>query len=158
LGDEVVIMDQGQVCQSGPVEAVFSNPASLAVARIVGFETVLAAEVVCMAGGLAEVVVGAARLFALAEGVQPGSAFVSIRGEDVILEKGNGRATGPRNRLAARVGALDRDGPMMRVSLDCGFPLIALVTRQVCEDLHLQSGDSVVALIQAQSVHVIGRA
>jgi molybdate transport system ATP-binding protein len=158
LGDTVVIMNEGRVCQSGPVDAVFSRPSCLEVARIVGVETILPAEVVGIAEGLAEVHIGAVRLFALAEGVQRGRAFVSIRGEDVILERGSGRPSSPRNCLAARVSALVRDGPMMRVTLDCAFPLVALVTRQACEELHLQPGDSVAALIKAPAVHLIGRA
>jgi molybdate transport system ATP-binding protein len=158
LGDAVVIMDGGRVCQSGPVEEVFARPSSLEAARIVGVETVLPAEVVGLAEGLAEVLIGDVRLLALAEGVRPGRAFVSIRGEDVILARADGGPSSPRNRLAARVGAIVRDGPMIRVTLDCGFPLVALVTRQACEELHLNSGDSVVALVKAPSVHLIGRA
>jgi hypothetical protein len=47
---------------------------------------------------------------------------------------------------------------MMRVTLDYGFPLVALVTRQACGALRLQPGDSVVALIEVPSVHLIGGA
>jgi molybdate transport system ATP-binding protein len=158
LGDAVVLMDGGRVRQSGPVEEVFARPSSPEAARIVGVETVLPAEVVRLAEGLAEVLVGDVRLFALAEGVQPGRAFVSIRGEDVILTPGDGGPTSPRNRLAARVGAVAREGPLVRVTLDCGFPLVALITRQACEELRLQHGDAVAALIKAASVHLIGRA
>jgi molybdate transport system ATP-binding protein len=158
LGDAVVLMAGGRVCQSGPVEEVFARPSSVEAARIVGVDTVLPSEVVRTAEGLAEVCISAVRLFALAEGIQPGRAFVSIRGEDVILEKGGGSPSSPRNRLAARVTGLAREGPMVRVTLDCGFPLVALVTRQACEELHLEPGESVEALIKAPSVHLIGRA
>jgi molybdopterin-binding protein len=126
--------------------------------HIAGIETVLLAEVVGLTEGLAEVLIGGVRLWALAEEVQLGRAFVSIRGEDVILETGAGRPSSPRNRLAARVCALVRDGPMVRITLDCGFPLVALVTRQACEELRLQPGDGVTALIKAPSVHLFGRA
>jgi molybdate transport system ATP-binding protein len=158
LGDAVVLMDRGHVCQSGPVDEVFARPSSAEAARIVGVETVLPAEVARLAEGLAEVLIGDVRLFALAEGVRPGRAFVSIRGEDVVLAPGNGGPGSPRNRLAARVGAVVRDGPMMRVTLDCGFPLVALVTRQACVELRLRPGDAVTVLIKAPSVHLIGRA
>jgi molybdate transport system ATP-binding protein len=158
LGDAVVVMDEGRVCQSGPVDEVFSRPSSLEVARIVGVETVLPAEVVGLAEGLAEVLVGNVRLLAVAEGVRPGRAFISIRGEDVLLAGGEGDARSPHNRLAGRVRALVRDGPMVRVTLDCGFTLIALIPRQACEELHLQPGDAAAARIAAASVHLIGRA
>jgi molybdate transport system ATP-binding protein len=158
LGDAVVIMDEGRVCQSGPVEEVFSRPSSVAAARIVGVETVLPAEVVGLNEGLAEVLIGAVRLHALAKEMQLGKAFVSIRAEEVILETGNDRRGSPCNRLPARVCAIGREGPMVRLTLDCGFPLIALVPRQACEELHPQPGASVTIQIKACSVHLIGRA
>src|SRR5262249_13976245 len=39
LGDSVVILDEGRVCQSGPDEEVFARPATVAVGRIVGVGT-----------------------------------------------------------------------------------------------------------------------
>jgi molybdopterin-binding protein len=44
------------------------------------------------------------------------------------------------------------------VTLDCGFPLVALVTRQAREELGLQEGSAVVAAIKATAVHVVPRA
>ena len=46
---------------------------------------------------------------------------------------------------------------MLRIHLDCGFPLSALLTRQACEELALQEGNSVVALIKAPNVHLVPR-
>ncbi len=48
-----------------------------------------------------------------------------------------------------------REGILMRVELDCGFPLAALLTRQACEELALQAGDRVTALVKAPHVHLI---
>src|SRR5207237_1783375 len=52
LGDTVVVLDGGQVCQRGPVPLVFTRPANLAVARITGVETVEAVQVLSVADGL----------------------------------------------------------------------------------------------------------
>ena len=40
LGDEILVLDQGRVLQSGKTEAVFARPASETVARILGAENV----------------------------------------------------------------------------------------------------------------------
>jgi molybdate transport system ATP-binding protein len=156
LGDRVVVLDGGRVCQSGPVAEVFSRPADLTVARVVGVETVEAATVLEIKDGLAAVAVGRARLVALAGDMAPGEAYVSIRAEDVILERG-AAAGSARNRLPARVLGLMPEGPMVRVSLDCGFPLAALVTGQACAELGLCEGDEIAALIKAPAVHLIPR-
>jgi molybdate transport system ATP-binding protein len=157
LGDTVVVLDGGRVCQSGPVQEVFTRPASMAVARIVGVETVEPAKVLAVADGLATVAVGHARLVAVATGVGVGDGYVSIRAEDVILEKGAVAPSSARNQLVGQVRAMIREGPMARVSLDCGFPLTALVTNQACQELGLREGDRVTALIKAPAVHLIPR-
>jgi molybdate transport system ATP-binding protein len=161
LGDSVVVMDAGRVCQRGPVEEVFSRPASLEVARIVGVETVVAGEVVRECGGLLEVAIGGVRLWALnagwGDGDGQGSVFVSIRGEDVVLVQQDISSSSARNHLTGVILSLVREGPVVRVVLDCGFPLTVLVTRQAASDLHLAEGMAVGALIKAPAIHLIPR-
>jgi molybdate transport system ATP-binding protein len=157
LGDAVVILDGGRVCQSGPVPEVFTRPASAQVARIVGVETVEPGEVLAVEEGLATVAVGPVRLLALAQGVGPGPCYLVIRAEEVILEKSPAGPSSPRNRLAGVVRELAPEGPMVRVGLDCGFPLTALVTRRACGELGLREGEPVTALVKAPAVHLVAR-
>ena len=48
-------------------------------------------------------------------------------------------------------------GALVRVDLEAGFPLSAIVTRSALEDLHLVPGVKVVAAIKAGAVHLIPR-
>ena len=48
-------------------------------------------------------------------------------------------------------------GALVRVSLDCGFSLSAIVTRAALEDLQVTPGTSVLATIKAGAVHLIPR-
>jgi molybdopterin-binding protein len=48
-------------------------------------------------------------------------------------------------------------GPVSRVTVDCGFALTALVTRQAAQDLALQPGTPVTATVKASAVHLIPR-
>jgi molybdate transport system ATP-binding protein len=82
---------------------------------------------------------------------------VCIRAEDVTLAKGSDRPSSARNHLPAVVQSLTREGPLMRVELNCGFNLTALLTKQACEEMLLKSGDQVVALVKAPHVHLIPR-
>jgi len=43
------------------------------------------------------------------------------------------------------------------VVLDCGFTLVALITKQSLEEMGLGVGDEVVASFKATAVHVIPR-
>ncbi|MGH8056151.1 MAG: molybdenum ABC transporter ATP-binding protein [Candidatus Entotheonellia bacterium] len=157
LGDHVVVLDQGRVCQSGSVHEVFSQPSDAAVARIVGVDTVEPGKILQVADGLATVAVGSVQLVALAQDAGSGDVYACIRAEDVILEKGVATPSSPRNRLAGRIRALSREGPMIRLSLECGFPLTALVTKQACDELELQEGEQVTALIKAPAIHLVPR-
>jgi molybdate transport system ATP-binding protein len=158
FADYVVIFDKGRVRQSGPIQEVFSKPAELCVARIVGVDTVELAKVVQVADGLASVQIGQTRLVAAAvEGIRD-EAYVSIHAADVILEKNGSLAhNSARNRLPGRIQSLEREGSMVRVGLDCGFPLKALITNQACQEMGLQEGGKVMALLKAPAVHLFLR-
>jgi molybdate transport system ATP-binding protein len=157
LGDQVVVLDQGRVCQSGPVLEVFTRPADLAVARIVGVDTIVPGKILGAGVGLITVAVGEVRLFALATADEAGDVYACIHAADVLLERGTPLAGSARNRLPGRIQAIDREGPLVRVGLDCGFPLKALITSQACDELALREGETVTALMKASAIHLIPR-
>jgi molybdate transport system ATP-binding protein len=157
LGDDVVMLHAGRNVQHGAIPDVFSRPANLAVAEITAVETIQPGKILEIKDGLATVTVGGARLRAMA-GDLPANAhavYVCIRAEDVVLMRMDSLPSSPRNRLAATVTAVTREGPLVLVNLDCGFPLTALLTRAACDELALHGGAHVVALIKAPQVHLI---
>lgn len=158
LGDQLFVMDGGRMVQHGPVHDVFSRPASLAVAAIVAMETVQPGRVQDSADGLVSVRVGQTRLVSLSTALPASTeVYVCIRAEDVILVKGLAARSSPRNALPVVVRGLRAEGPVVRVDLDGGFPLSAILTKQACEELALKPGESVVALIKAPQIHLIPR-
>lgn len=157
LADQAVVLCDGQVRQKGPTHEVFSRPVDPEVARIVGVETIEAATVVDVRDGLATVRVGSIELLALAVNAVAGPVYLCIRGEEVTLERGEPPQTSARNRLAARVMALHPEGATVRVALDCGFPLTALITRPAAEQLGLATGERVIALVKAPAIHLVPR-
>ena len=88
----------------------------------------------------------AARLEALRASLGTPAAVVVAdlnRPEGVALERdGEGLSTA-RNRLPGTVLALRPSGGLVRVTVDCGFPLDALVTAWACEELELAPGVAV---------------
>jgi molybdate transport system ATP-binding protein len=158
FGDRLVVMDGGRVRQAGKVHEVFSRPADFSVAHIAGVETVLPATVVETTEGIARVRIGERELMAVAAGEVSGDVYACIRAEDVMLELGEAPLSSARNRIAARVQELSPEGPLIRVTLDCGFDLAALVTKQSAERLNLAEGVTVTAVVKAPSVHLVPRA
>ncbi len=158
LGDDLVVMGAGRIAQQGRVHDVFSRPADLAVAGILAVETVQPGRVL-ERGELVSVAVGEQKLLALAKDLpaEINDVYVCVRAEDVIVIKGEPGRSSPRNCLSAVVRGLAAEGPMVRIDLDCSFPLSALLTRQACEELGLKTGERVLALVKAPNVHLIPR-
>jgi molybdate transport system ATP-binding protein len=158
LGDQLVVMDRGKIVQRGPVHEVFSRPASLAVASIVAMETVQPGRVLESEEGLVSVMTGQTKLVSLSSPLAIGSeVYVCIRAEDVILIKGETARSSSRNSLRVRVVKLTAEGVVVRIDLDGGFPLAAILTKQACEELALKPGEQVTALIKAPQIHLIPR-
>jgi molybdate transport system ATP-binding protein len=158
LGDRVAVVVDGEIRQAGRVDEVFSRPADVRVARVTGVESVLAGRVVAERDGVLAVSIGGERLAAADRGGVRGEVFVCLRAEDVLLERGAPASReSARNHLAARVTSVSAEGPLVRVGLDCGFPLAALVTRPARDELGLEPGTPVTAVVKAASVVLVPR-
>ena len=153
----MVVLSEGRVLQVGTPQEVFNRPRNTEVARIVGIETAIAGRVRETVEGLAAVEVDGVMLHALAEDDVGPDVFVCVRAEDVVLGQGGTGTTSARNQLRGRVVDITSMGALVKVGLDCGFPLSAVVTRSAVEDLHLSPGTPVTASMKAGAVHLVPR-
>ncbi len=157
LGDVMAVINAGDVLQVGRPIDVFIRPQNADVARVVGVETVVKGRVVEATGGMLRVSVNGTALMAVeAESIGP-EVFACIRAEDVVLEQGRATVSSARNHLAGTVTAVTMLGALARVTLDCGFPLVAMVTRSTVEEFRLAPGLVVTAAIKAGAVHLVSR-
>ena len=158
LGDRIAVLMQGQVRQLGSPADVFSSPVDEEVAAFVGVETIIPGRIRgSNGGGLATVELGEA-VIETASDLDPGSdVLVCLRPEDVVLSEAveATAAMSARNHLRATVSRVRPSGPYVRVELDAGFPLVALITKQSREDLSIAPGAGVVATFKATAVHLI---
>jgi molybdate transport system ATP-binding protein len=159
LADQIVVLVDGRVVQTGPVQDVFRRPASVVVAGLLAVETVQPGHIIRRVDELVTVAVGSIMLTAVEKNLPADTSevHVCIRAEDVILLKGDAGVSSARNHLPAVVGSVTDAGPLMRVELSCGFTLTALLTKQACEQLALKPGNPVIALVKAPNVHLISR-
>jgi len=156
LAHQVAVIVSGRLLQSGPAQEVFRRPASEAVASLVGLESVLSGVVLDGADGVARVEVApGAVVEAVSQALAGERLRLCVHPEEVMLEPE--AAPGPgsaRNRFPAAIRSIFPHGPALRLELDCGFPLVALVTRRSVEDLGLRPGGRVTAVFKASAVHV----
>jgi molybdopterin-binding protein len=159
MGDAVAVLIGGRVGQVGPVSDVFSRPADAAIATSLGIETVVPGRAVGSSDGLVKVAVADLLLDAAERDpiADDSAVYVCIRAEDVTLEAGASGPASARNHLRGLVVSIAHEGPIDRVTLDCGFALDAVITRRSREELNLAPGVQVTAAIKATSIHLVPR-
>jgi len=84
---------------------------------------------------------------------------VCLRPEDLTVRRREEAVPrdSARNRLEGFVTETVPLGAQYRVHVDCGAPLVALVTKQSLEELKLGPGSLVLVTFKASAVHVIPR-
>ncbi len=160
MGDLIAVVIDGRIRQVGAVADVFTRPHDAGVAAALGVEAVLPGRVVAVGDGLVEIAVGDLVLHAAErESIAAGAdVYACIRAEDVTIETRSPGQASTRNHLAARVVAIATEGPVDRVTLDCGVALDALITRRSREEMQLAAGAQVTAAVKATAIHVVPRA
>jgi tungstate transport system ATP-binding protein len=157
LADRVAVLMGGRVQQLAGTTEVFQAPASEAVARFVGVETIVSGRVVGRADGVTRVAIGG-RTVEVAAAAEPGcDVRVAIRPEDVTLALGpeRGGASSARNVLAGAITRITVTDTGARVVVDCGFPVVATITPRSLADLGLVEGTPVTVTFKASAPHLI---
>lgn len=159
LGDRVAVLIAGQILQCDLPERVFGNPASEAVARFVGIETILPGVVIEEAEGLSRVDAAGFKLEVVGR-LAPGErVMVCLRPEDVVLSRRETplAVTSARNRIEGEVVRVTPLESQVRVVVDCGQPVVALITKSSFRELALREGQAAVVSFKASAAHLIRR-
>lgn len=151
LADRVAIMQDGRIVQAGRPEDVFSRPCTPYVAEICGTENIFRGYATRDGtGSLLDLGGLQIRITAAFSG----QVVAVLRSEDIILSPGPFRSSA-RHTLEATVADLIPSGPFVRVVLETGIRMIAMVTRTSCEELGITRGCRVCATFKESAVHVI---
>ena len=81
---------------------------------------------------------------------------VLIRPEDITLTLSPDKSSA-RNTLSGKIVRTGLVGALIRIEVDCGFPLLALVTALSAEELNLTPGKAVSASFKASAVRTLKR-
>ena len=159
LGDRVAVVLGGRLLQVDQAAQVFRAPVSEEVARFVGVETLLDCRVQASAAGLSLLEAGR-QTVEVAQPAEPGEwVRLCVRPEDVTVSvQPDGAPSSARNHLAGQIVRVVPIGPHVRVTIDCSFPLVALVTQRSVEDLGLAPGSPVTAHFKATAAHLLRHA
>ena len=156
LSHRIAVMDRGRIVQIDSSEKVMNHPVDSFVATFVGVETILTGLVVSRDESIFTAEVGRQRIDAVGEAKPGEKVFLFIRPEDVtVLPDSPETATSARNLFRGTIDKIIAFGPYQKVSMDCGFPVTAYVTKSSIEGLRLREGSQVTASFKATAVHVV---
>jgi tungstate transport system ATP-binding protein len=157
LADRMGVIMEGRLVQTGIADEIFYQPKRRDIARLVGIDPITGGVIVENTGGHAAIRVGDTCFEALTDLKAGQRAALYIRPEEVTLTPADGvmGTSSVRNRLTGRIKKMVSSGPFVRVSVDCGFALTALITRRSCAELGLVVGTDVIAGVKATAIHVL---
>jgi len=156
LADRISVLIDGEIVQTGGLRDVFTSPKNREVAEFVGMENILDGMIVSNEGEVVPIDINGTIIEAITDYAAGEEVSVCIRPEDVTLALSK-ISSSARNSLAGEVTWVVSTGPLSRVEIDCGFPLVVLVTKRSAEELGLKKGRQVYATFKATSIHVIKR-
>jgi tungstate transport system ATP-binding protein len=157
LADRIGVIMNGRLVQVGSATDIFYKPMGRDIARFVGIDTILRGTVTANDAGHATIAIGSTIFEALTP-LQPRTRVaLYFRPEEVTLTPaGRGSLkTSVRNQLNGRIVKMVPFGPFIRVTVDNGTPLTALITRRSCTELGFAVGTEVVAGVKATAIHVL---
>ena len=157
LAGRIGVMMEGRLPQIGTTVEIFHRPATKNIARFVQVDNIFPGTVAANRNGETSIEVSGMTFTALSP-IQPGKdVSILFRAEDVTIGTVEGPVTSARNILQGRIKHLMPSGPFVRVIIDCGIDITALVTIRSAEDLNLGYGKEVWISVKATAIHVLPR-
>lgn len=156
MADRVAVMLDGEILQTGDWHQVFSSPDSRDIAYFVGVENIIDGEIVSAQDGLVTIKVDGSVIEAISKYPVGEKVSVCIRPEDITISTTR-TSTSARNSFAGKITKTVSFGTLTRVTIDCGYNLVVLVTTRSANELDLVKGKKVFASFKATAIHVIKR-
>jgi len=154
LADRIGVLINGEIHQTGGATEVFTSPRNREVAEFVGSENIIDGLIAGGEEGLVTIDAGGKIMEVVSSYSVGEEVCVCLRPEDITLAL-SPSSSSARNSFIGRITRVVPFGPLTRVEIDCGFPLVALVTRRSAEELDLDKGKQVYASFKATAAHVI---
>ena len=159
LADRVAVLIDGKIRQTDTTKQVFSYPTDETVANFVEAGNIWRGKIVEQNEGLATIETGSRQIEAVSNLKTGTNVTICLKFEDITLTLAGNQtqATSARNNFTGTINRIVNLGAQVRVTLDGGFPLTALITRRSFEGLGIKEGLAATATFKATAIHLISR-
>lgn len=158
LSDRIMVMDKGRIVQSGSPVEVMNRPANRFVAEFGGMESIIPGTVLKKSNGAVLISINGGAIEARGD-LSPGEKVLcGIRPENVEIDNHPSSHSGNyENVFSGKITGITSVGPFLKITVDCGFPLVAYITRGTIPELKLALGEPMAASFKAADVHLLSR-
>jgi tungstate transport system ATP-binding protein len=156
LAHRIGVMVKGEIMQTGKAEEIFDSPSNREIAEFVGVENIIPGKIISREGDIATIGLDGQAIEAVSNQSIGEAVYVCIRPEEITLSPARATSSA-RNTFSGAITRLTISGSLAQVEVDCGFPLVSLVTKRSVEELDLKPGQPVYASFKATAVHVLKR-
>jgi len=126
------------------------------VAEFIGIENILHGTVIHRDNNHATIAVNGEKIEALWDGEVNDNVFIMIRPEDITFTLARGKSSA-RNVFEGKITRINSIGTLVRIEVDCGFPLLGVLTVRSSQELEFDVGKTVFASFKVTALHVIKR-
>jgi len=154
LANRIGVLINGEILQTGEPREIFNLPRNEEVAEFVGVENILEGVTISSEEGISIIDIRGNVIEAISNYAAGEEVCACIRPEDITVALAKAQSSA-RNSFTGEITRVVSTGSLARIEIDCGFPLIALVTKRSAEELNLEHGKKVYATFKATGVHVI---
>ena len=154
LADMIGVLMNGEILQIGSPSEIFCSPSNKEVAEFVGVENILSGIISQKDGVLVAIDVNGTTIEAISESSVGDKVYVIIRPEDITFTLAK-ETSSARNVFQGEIARMTTVGQLARIEVDCGFPLLGVLTKRSAEELNLNLGKKIYASFKATAVHVI---
>jgi len=155
LATRIAVILNRTLGQVGDSHEIFYQPKNREVARMVGVDNIFEGTVVSNDAGLATIDINGTPVIATCSHLQGSRVTVYMRPEDIIFLGGKDGKSSARNELPGTITRVTPMGPNMKMKMDAGITLVAIITRRSYDELGLSKGASVYASFKASAIHVV---
>ena len=157
LADRVAVLMAGSIKQVGVPEEVFGSPVDDEVAGFIEAGNILHGVVGSQNNGLVSIQIGEQQLHVVSNLSIGSQVTAYLHYEDVTISLPSAEEirTSARNQMKGKIVKIFPLGSQLKVTLDCGFTLAAVITRRSWEDLGLEIGREIIASFKASAVHLM---
>ena len=155
LANQIAVLMNGEIQQTGLSKDVFTRPDSLDIAEFIGCENILPGIITSNETGVVTVQIDNGTVIEAISDYAVGEEVVAcIRPENISLSSTK-ISSSARNSFKGVVSNMINRGALIQVELDCGFLLSLLITKRSADEMGLDKGKKVYATFKATGVHII---